>query len=720
MDNRAQPTLFGYPTGLFNLFFAEMWERFSYYGMRALLVLYMTKGFLRYTDGDAYKVYGAYTALVYMTPFIGGMIADRLLGARRAVVFGGLLMAAGHLLMTIESAGPFFVALAMLIVGNGFFKPNISTMVGGLYEDGDTRRDAGFTLFYIGINLGAAMAPLLCGFVGEAWGWHYGFGLATVGMLIGLAVFVVPNRVSQVLILGAAVTTALSMVLVPVGPILLAINAFVAVCLMISAIAAFVALGRGGLPDDAGQPKDPAALKTKVGGLAQEYWVYIGTLVTVPVLAALVWSGREVNLAEMMIAESTLKAWEASESAIVGLGVFLLGEISSPPGLILTLVGGIATAYLLFEATTRSTKVERERLFAVMIMMVFSMLFWAFFEQAGSSVTNFTDRNIDRVFEERLVTQADVGKTAEIEISQEQLGYTNTAPEMKDDIAAAMGAVLESQLELASDETKAEAHEELKATVQAMREEPAFTMTSLDALRGLHQLIEKGKVGPKDVVAEPMVQEWTFTSDHVGMGIKGTGSVVPASTFQSANAIFIMIFGLVFSTMWTVLARRGLEPGTPVKFSLGLLQLGLGFAAMWYGASIADDRGMTGMIWVLLGYLLHTTGELCLSPVGLSMVTRLSPKRLVSTVMGAWFLATAFSNFVAAIIASLTSVGGHGSDSGRLIPIPVETIDVYGGVFGQIAVAACISAGLMLVLSPLLKKWMHEDELGPNPGGGAH
>ena len=185
-----QPTLFGHPTGLFALFFAEMWERFSYYGMRALLLFYMIKGFLGFGDNEAYAVYGAYTSLVYAAPFIGGILADRLLGERKAVIFGGLLMAAGHLFMTIENSVTFFLALALLIVGNGFFKPTISTIVGSLYPEGSTRRDGGFTLFYMGINLGAAMSPLLCGYVGETYGWHYGFGIATLGMLVGLAVFV--------------------------------------------------------------------------------------------------------------------------------------------------------------------------------------------------------------------------------------------------------------------------------------------------------------------------------------------------------------------------------------------------------------------------------------------------------------------------------------------------------------------------------------------------
>ena len=194
-DNKK--TLFGHPAALFTLFFAEMWERFSYYGMRALLVFYMIKGFLGFNDNRAYAVYGAYTALVYATPFIGGMLADRLLGARRAVIIGALLMASGHLMMTVEHELAFFLALALLICGNGFFKPNISAIVGSLYEEVQAKRDGGFTIFYMGINLGAAMSPLICGYVGETYGWHYGFGLATIGMLTGLAVFVAPIRVNR-------------------------------------------------------------------------------------------------------------------------------------------------------------------------------------------------------------------------------------------------------------------------------------------------------------------------------------------------------------------------------------------------------------------------------------------------------------------------------------------------------------------------------------------
>jgi POT family proton-dependent oligopeptide transporter len=298
------------------------------------------------------------------------------------------------------------------------------------------------------------------------------------------------------------------------------------------------------------------------------------------------------------------------------------------------------------------------------------MLFWAFFEQAGSSINNFTDRNVDRVIEQRTAGASDVGNSIEMRIplqtndpalsqlpplTQEQLGYRNG-------------------------------------------DQPPLTMSGLDTLRA--------DAGKADAPEGATRTRWTVAPDSQGMGIGG--SEIATSQFQAANPIFILLFGLVFTMLWTFLGTHGLEPSTPVKFALGLLQLGLGFVALWYGAQQADARGMVAVSWLLLGYLLHTTGELCLSPVGLSMVTKLSPRRLVSTVMGAWFLATAFSQYLAGFIARLTGVQGEG-DGPQVVPIPKETVHLYGDVFGQIAIIAVISAVICLALAPWLHKWMHED-----------
>ncbi|HOB73686.1 MAG TPA: oligopeptide:H+ symporter [Phycisphaerae bacterium] len=722
-----QRTLFGHPAGLFTLFFAEMWERFSYYGMRALLVFYMLKGFLGYGDSDAYAVYGSYTALVYMTPFFGGLLADRLLGARRAVVLGGLLMAAGHLMMTVESQVGFFGALALLICGNGFFKPNISTIVGSLYPPGSPRRDGGFTIFYMGINLGAAMSPLLCGYVGETFGWHYGFGLATIGMLVGVAVFVAPSLISQVLLFLLALGTAFNIFLVPelvakhtaisellhysnyvlLGALVLAgwvtfrelargkleesllsvylarlvivagaiaaavalfrhhpdnpfstgVNIFVGVALLIAAVVAWVALGRGGLPKEAGAPPDAERLRRPVlGPISAESAVYLGTLAAL-VLFVLLVSGfaffTHDHRPMTLIPNAYIDKLAAGEGALMQIAAVFLQEMSRPAGLVLMLAGLGAVVYLGYE-TFRLDQIRRQRMFVILTLTFFSMLFWAFFEQAGSSVNNFTDRNVDRVFEKGYVTADMVGQTIQIQPTQEQCGYHNG--------------------------------------------DQLFTLNVLDELR------DKNKGKPDFTIA------WKVAEDNVGMGLAKRVDEIPASTFQSANPIYILLFGLVFTALWTFLGKRGWEPSTPVKFAVGLLQLGLGFGFFWYGAMTSNDRGMVALTWLYLGYLFQTTGELCISPVGLSMITKLSPGHLVSTVMGTWFLATAFSQYLAAIISQFTGVKHEGEDGGTIIPPPIDTVHLYGSVFGKIAIAAGISAIICFALSPILTRWMHQDK----------
>jgi len=650
-------TLFGHPTGLFTLFFAEMWERFSYYGMRALLIFYMMKGFLGYGDSDAYAIYGAYTALVYMTPFFGGMIADRLLGARKAVVLGGTLMALGHLLMTVQNQIAFFMALAFLIAGNGFFKPNISTMVGSLYPKGNPKRDGGFTIFYMGINLGASMSPLLCGYIGETQGWHRGFGLATLGMITGLAVFVAPVRITQLLVLAGGLAAAAGLFIYrPDNIFSIGVNVFVGIALVAAALTAWAALNRGGLPDETGAPPDPERLmKPSAIGLRTDWTVYLVTFLLLPVIALFVAGFAPFTAdhsAYTLVPTSLIEKLSRSGGYSSILAV-VLREISKPAGLILFISGFVALVYIAV-AAVRLDRIPRHRLYVVMILTFFSLLFWSFFEQAGSSVNNFTDRNIDRVTERRVIAAGDVGKVIRLQPTQEQLGYHNG--------------------------------------------DRLFTMDALTRLREEHQ-------------EDPAFEiEWKVAQDNVGMGVAERIDEVPASTFQSVNPIYILIFGLVFTALWSFLAARGVEPSTPVKFAFGLLQLGLGFGCFWYGAQNADARGMVALGWLYLAYLLQTTGELCLSPVGLSMVTRLSPAHLVSTLMGTWFLAAAFSLLLAATIAQFTGVSHGGGGKEAVIPPPSETLHVYGGVFGKIAIAAMISSVVCFVLSPLLKYWMHEDE----------
>jgi len=656
-----EPPLLGHPVALYVLFMTELWERFSYYGMRALLVLYMTKGFLSYEDGEAYKVYGAYTALVYMTPFFGGMIADRLLGARRAVILGGLLMAGGPLLMTVESEIPFLTALALLIVGNGFFKPNISTMVGGMYGDNDPRRDGGFTIFYMGINMGAAAAPLLCGALGELYGWHYGFGLATLGMLVGLAVFVVPAGMSRWITLGGAVATAAGMVLQSWGvPYVGWVNAFVALALAAAGVIAFRALSLQGLPPEMGGPPSEEALNQEYMGLTAEWAVYGASVIVVPAFAVLVWSNRHVRLIPEAMIEPMIDAGGAS----MILGTFM-SNLSTLPGMLLMLTAAGGFVYLMQESFREETVEARQRIWVVLALMIPSMMFWAFFEQAGSSMNLFTDRNVDRVFEARSIDADEVGETLTFRVGP-PTAETRDLPRVNQE---QLGYVLHGE---------------------------PFTMTRLSELE---EAVQPGS-GDAD-----RTLSWPVDEAHVGMGVGG--DIVPTSAFQSANPIYILLFGIPFSWLWLTLAKRKLDPSAPVKFGLGLLQLGLGFLALWWGAEAATDRGMVHMLWLLMAYLLHTTGELCLSPVGLSMVTKLSPKRLVSTTMGAWFLALALSNLLAAIIAVFTGVGHGGGGEASGIPVPAETLPVYAGVFQTIGFAACLAAFVLFAVSPILTKWMH-------------
>lgn len=485
-----------HPKGLYVLFFAEMWERFSYYGMRALLILYLTKHFL-FTDTQAYGIYGAYTTLVYVTPVIGGILADQFLGQRKAVMWGAILLVLGHLGMAFEGEpvvnaadrdgtvmNVFYLSLALIIAGVGFLKANISAIVGELYDKTDERRDGAFTLFYVGINLGAFAGALISGYLGETYGWKYGFGLAGLGMLAGLVVFIWGK------------------------PLL----------------------------NGAGESPNPVLLAKKQFGLMSTEWlIYLGTLVAVFVI------------------------WMAiGEYKVVGYILW--------PAFIATFL------YIIVRSVATLPPHPRNRIFAALFLISIQVLFWALFEQAGSSLNLYTDREVDRTF---------------------------------------------------------------------------------------------------------------------------MGNEVPASVFQSLNAMYIIVLGPVFAALWVWLAKRGKEPSAPAKFGLGVIQLGLGFLVLVWGASAAGTN-LTPVMFIFLIYLLHTTGELCLSPVGLSAMTRLSVPKMVGLVMGAWFISSAAGNFVAAQIAKMTAGGGEG-----------QVLEVYSKV-GWMAVV--VGVGLVVV-SPFVKRLMHLDTL---------
>jgi len=536
MTNQDQQ-LFGHPKGLFYLFFAELWERFSYYGMRALLMLYMVNEFFTYITDDAYReevsfgIFAAYGSLVYATPVLGGMIADKFIGFKKSIMLGGILMALGHFFMAFYFKSDvlgfevstinhffFYAALALLIVGNGFFKPNISTMVGRLYPEGDDRRDSGFTLFYMGINAGAFLAPLVCGWLGYEYGWHYGFGAAGIGMIAGLLVFM-------------------------------------------------KGMNDGVFGDNGQQPTE--YIEKKMYGIRTDYFFYLVAALMVPIAAFLV----KYNALEV------LEGMHLHSALLSLLGVVILG--------------------ILAKKMIELSRMEVFRLFSVLVLTLLITVFWSFFELAGTAITLFAERNVN--------------------------------------------------------------------------------LTLLNA-----------------------------------------------SQTNAINPGYIIFLAIPFSMMWVYLSKTQRNPTTPNKFALGILQLGLGFLVFAISAQYMDAAGRTPFMFLMIGYLLLTTGELFISPIGLSKVTELSPKSMTAFMMGVYFLSSSYAHYISGAIAKLTT-----SNESGVIPEPgfmttiiekvtgfaggysessvegVQSLVSYTSVFTQVGVVAIGMAVLAFLLSPVLKKWMH-------------
>ena len=492
--DQGQAQIFGHPRGLATLFFTEMWERLSYYGMRALLVLFMTdqvmNGGMGLTDRSATAIYGVYTALVYVVALPGGWLADRLLGAQKAVFFGGIVIMTGHFVLAIPSTQAFFLGLILVIAGTGLLKPNVSAVVGELYPQGDPRRDGGFSIFYMGINLGAFLGPLICGGLAQSenFGWHWGFAAAGVGMLFGVVQFWFTKH----------------------------------------------HLGTAGLhPSQTGD----ATIDSK---RRKRGWT--GVIIVSAALVALIAVGLSGGLDLDPIAISN-----QSTKVIVGMAVAFFAYV--------LLLGGL-------------TSDEKKRTIALLILLMGCAMFWSGFEQAGSSLTFFADR----------YTQLD-------------MGWFN----------------------------------------------------------------------------------------------------IPSTWFQSVNAMFIFMFAPVFAWLWVALARRNLNPSTPAKFGIGLILLAIGFLVMVGAATIVVNGDKAMPTWLIMTYLLHTFGELALSPVGLSVTTKLAPKRFVGQMMGMWFLATALGNLIAGQIAG---------------EFDAENIAAFPDQYMSIVMTAGGAGVIMLLLTKPIKKLM--------------
>ena len=558
-------TLFGHPKGLIILFFTEMWERFSYYGMRALLVLFLVStvnGGFGWSEAEAINLYGTYTMLVYLMAIPGGIIADKLLGQKRSVMLGGFTLVAGHFLMAFPEVWAFYTALALIIAGTGLLKPNISTMVGGLYEPGDERRDSGFTIFYMGINLGAFLAALIVGYVGETIGWHYGFSLAGIGMLIGQLIFIT----------------------------------------------------------------------------GQKHLRGVGDLIK-------------------------------NEDKI-----FTKKQSAAP-------------------VSKGFTKVEKDRLVLLGVSFVIVLVFWAAFEQAGGLMNLYTKNYTDRYIGEELAVNeySTVGTTkadslsvlaAKDVVEGKQITEFSTVGEFFGNLFSPRSLT----------------HEEVIAKLSQPVTIDGNAVVPANHLRTQQYTIT---VGEADSAAYNALLADTapvlINPDGyrvIDLQNEQDGFIVPASWFQSLNALFIIAFGGIVAALWIALARRGKNPSSIFKMGLGTAIMGAGFIFMVF-ASLerqSDLFGLSSMWWLVLAYLFHTLGELALSPVALSFITKLSPKSIVASMMGIYFAVTGLGNKLAAKLGVLAQ------DLGEL------------EIFGGIAVVT-IGLGLLLVaFSGKLNKLAHGAE----------
>ena len=478
------------PKQLYLLFFAEMWERFSFYGMRALLLVYMTSQ-LHYDDPKAYAILGSYAALVYTMPMFGGFMADRFIGYQRSIIFGGILMTLGHFILAIPYEWSFFYGMAFIICGNGFFKPNVSSLVGTLYKENDPRRDSGFSIFYMGINIGAAGGGFLCAYVGTEINWHYGFGLAGIFMVLGLVVFLLGKK----------------------------------------------SLGARGLP-----PNMEVLQKPVFAFIKPEHLIYGGTLLIVPLVVTL------------------FNQYQVMDYVMFGLGF-------------------ISLIYIL----SLGLKMEREaklKLFAALIMIIFSIVFWAIYQQSEGSMNLLAERNSKMIF---------------LGIDLPELSVNNFLP-------------------------------------------PGW----------------------------------------------------------------VIVLTLVIAPLWPWLNKRAIEPSTPLKFALSFILLSAGFFIFYLGCLFNESSGILPLWPFVWGYCFFILGELCLSPIGLSMVTKLSPAKMVAMMMGIWFFGTAIGEFLAGKIGSMMSVPA----AILAKKDPVLSLPYYADIILKISIGSALIGLLLMLTVPFLKRWM--------------
>ena len=565
-DIPAREDFLGHPKGVFVCFFTEMWERFSFYGMKALLLLYLLKHH-RFGDDAGYDLIGAYGGLVYAVPVIGGLLADRWLGMRKAVVLGGILLCLGHLGMTVEGADAqvvngvvvrdegalqvFYLSLALIVMGVGFLKPNISTIVGKLYAEDDPRRDSGFTLFYAGINVGGLFAGLICAFLGETYGWKYGFGAAGIGMIAGLGMFLWGQKYLH----GHA------------------------------------------------EPKDPGKLRERVGGLSREWWIYLGSLGGV----AVVW-------------QLIQRTWTVQGA--------------------MHLVALAFVAWFAWFLVRRCNRVERGQMLSLLAMILGVLVFFTLYEQTYGSWLTFTDRLMTKDMFPSLVSDS-----------------SGTLPWSLYLMAASVPLMVLA----------------LRASDRGNR-----------ALAG-----------------------WLVALMAAGMAVACFRDVVlvpqTAGSLTFLGSFFIVLLSPLFAWLWPWLDKRDRNPSKPMKSAIGLLFAALSFLPLMAAAHAVAPGTMASVWWLVLAYFILEIGEMCLSPIGLSAVTQLSVARVVGLMMGGFWLATAYSEMLAAQFGKLASLDIP--ESGAIDV--VEAAGKYGSLFQLLLWVGLGAALLFLLLAPLLRRGMH-------------
>lgn len=655
----------GHPAGLFVLFFTEMWERFSYYGMRALLVLFLISavglGGWDWPREQALALYGTYTALVYLTPILGGMIADKYIGYRRAVVIGAVIMTLGHASMAMEFHKIFmYIGIGLLIIGNGFFKPNMTSIISHMYKDTPEKKDGAYTIFYMGVNAGAFLGIMLCGYLGETLGWSYGFGLAGIFMLFGMIQFYFAQNI----------------------------------------------FGDIGLKPEKGDDGVSEKLEFE-GDKLNPFTTLDKVLIFLSASIGIIW-----------IINDPL-------STIAGINILEFGGVDISNYFILTGVG--LFLILLFERIIRYPKITKDRMWAIVLFAIFTVIFWASFEQAGGSMNIFAQDYTNRIMTGSAAT---IFNVVDIIITVVPIGiiswvlfklFTVTFKDYKlSNIFLGLSFIIiwgiviwkinrnfnskayvvqYSQVERAGEGEDVESFfvfdgAEIKETDKVNKLETTILLPDALEVGSSVNLIDADKKGSmkflKSELTESVEADKRVTATVVRE--KGNEVEIPATWFLILNSLFIIGFAPLFSKWW----ESKYNPSGASKYGIGLILLGIGFGALAFGSADIEQGAATAsvsLIWLVIAYLFHTLGELCLSPVALSYISKLVPGRMIALMFGVWYVAVAIGNKTA------------GKMGGMIDKIAEEnSLSFFFLIFTLVPIGMGLIA---IVLNPLFKKLMH-------------